>query len=140
MVKKVVKKTTNPKQKSIDKALVDNFVALQKVLTNLSVKFDNLSDRISKLLDVFEISAKALAEKDFERFKDSNTDDILEKLEEIQDQNKTIARGLTLLYEPQVDDTSSLRMERDFPGGTHTNEVEKKDHTQDILDRYKHFA
>ena len=40
-----------------------NFISLQKVLTNLSGRFDELSDNMSKLLQLFEISAKTFAEK-----------------------------------------------------------------------------
>ena len=50
---------------SIDKALIENFVLIQRVMVNLSGKIDNLTNQISKLLELFEISAKALAEKNF---------------------------------------------------------------------------
>ncbi|HEB47294.1 MAG TPA: hypothetical protein ENI22_02385, partial [Candidatus Pacearchaeota archaeon] len=40
---------------SIEKALVENFISLQKVMVNLSVKFDSLTNQISKLLELFEI-------------------------------------------------------------------------------------
>lgn len=85
---------------SVEKALVENFISLQKVLTNLSVSFDNLSNRISKLLDLFELSAKALAEKDFNLDKSAKSEtEIKNKLNDLLDQNKIIARGLTLLHE-----------------------------------------
>ena len=84
---------------NIEKALVENFVSLQKVLTNLSLKFDALSDQIAKLLEVFEISAKAIAEKDFEKFGASSNKELLEKLDLLLDQNKTIAKGLMLMHE-----------------------------------------
>jgi hypothetical protein len=92
-------KTKSESDVRIEKALVENFIALQKVMTNLSVKFDNLSDQISKLLQLFEISAKALAEKDFEKFEKSDNKELLGKLDILLDQNKTIARGLTLIHE-----------------------------------------
>ena len=83
----------------IDKAIVENFVSLQKVMTNLSVKFNDLSDKISKLLDVFEISAKSLAEKDFKDFVKVNDEEILEKLDSLLEQNKVIAKGLIMIHE-----------------------------------------
>ena len=46
---------------------------------------------------MFEISAKSLAEKDFDFGKDNK--EILEKLNELIGQNKTIARGVTLIHE-----------------------------------------
>lgn len=84
----------------IEKVLIENFVSFQRVMVNLSVKFDNLTNQISKLLDLFEISAKVLAEKDFdlEGNKRDNSK-ITEKLESIMDQNRTIARGLTLMHD-----------------------------------------
>lgn len=83
-----------------EKVLVENFVSLQKVITNLSIKFDSLATQISKLLELFEISAKVLAEKDYEVEK-SNKENIkiLEKIENVLEQNKTIAKGLTLMHE-----------------------------------------
>jgi len=83
----------------IDKAIIDNFIALQRVQTNLSIKFDNLSEKIGKLLEVFEISAKSLADKDFKDFVKVNDEEVLEKLDELLEQNKIIAKGLIMVHE-----------------------------------------
>ena len=100
------KKTTKKKRKSTprrssqnnnEKILVENFVALQKVITNLSIKFDHLSNQLSQMINLFEISAKALAKKDFDIGKDDQK--MLEKLDKLADQNRTIARGIALLHE-----------------------------------------
>ena len=105
MAKKKGGKRKTPSKSSvgnphIEKALIENFIALQKVMTNLSVNFDGLSDKISKLLDLFEVSAKTLAEKDFNADRKGRKDeDLSKKLDELVDQNKIIARGLTLLHE-----------------------------------------
>ncbi len=87
----------------LEKQLIDNFVNLQRVLTNLSVKFDNLSENISKLLQLFEISAKSFVEKLPEgattgvgKEKDR---EFLSKIDTLLEQNKTIAKGLTLMEE-----------------------------------------
>jgi len=99
--KKSVK--TKPLTKSeLEKALINNFVNLQKVLTNLSIKFEGLSDNISKLLQLFEISAKSFAEKYPEKEdKQLNGGDkqLLERLDSLLDQNKTIAKGIMLMEE-----------------------------------------
>ena len=97
--------------------LVENFVSLQKVMVNLSTKFENLTGQISKLLELFEISAKTLAEKDFDAEKTNKENSkILEKLESVLEQNKTIARGLTLMHdkisEPQNAYPSQMPMSR----------------------------
>lgn len=98
MAKKSVKhKPKALSNREIQLALIENFVNLQKVLTNLTVKFDNLSDNISKLLQLFEISAKSFIRKQEE----GNTDerDVLRKLDTLLEQNKTVAHGLTLIEE-----------------------------------------
>ena len=86
----------------INKTLVDNFINLQKVLTNLSIKFDELSTNISKLLELFEISAKSFAEKYNEgEIKASNIVDreFVNKLNTLIDQNKVISKGIILIEE-----------------------------------------
>jgi len=123
MVKKVVKKKktvskkkTTPKKKTVKKpvirtpkiskddaklgrVLIENFVGLQKVMVNLSVKFDDLSNKISKLLELFEISAKTLAEKDLTIEKTARDDTrIIKEIGNLSEQNKVIARGLTLMH------------------------------------------
>lgn len=110
MVKKEVRKTrrklTKPNIKlshdteKLNTILVENFVKLQKALTNITIKFDSLSEQISSLLQLFEISAKSFAEKlsvgtpDIEKDKE-----FLEKLNKLLEQNKVIAKGLTLMEE-----------------------------------------
>jgi uncharacterized protein YllA (UPF0747 family) len=92
--------TQTSSEVKVEKILVENFVSLQKVMTNLSVKFDSLTSQISKLLELFEISAKSLAQKDFgaeKGYKDEKK--IIEKIDNLAEQNKTIARGLTLIHD-----------------------------------------
>ena len=100
-VKKKVTRTTK-KSSKIDGKIIENFVALQKVLTHMSIKFDNLTTQISKLLDLFEISAKSLAKKET-KFTDNgkDSDEFNKKLDNLAEQNKIIARGLTLLHEKE---------------------------------------
>ena len=101
--KRIVKKgnvAPSPETSNTNKILIENFVSFQKVMSNLSAKFDSLANQISKLLELFEMSAKALAEKDFDIEKNNKDNTkILEKIENVLEQNKTIARGLTLMHE-----------------------------------------
>jgi hypothetical protein len=113
-----VKKTIvekSPRESDIEKVLVENFIALQKVMTNMATKFDNLSDNIAKLLEVFEISAKALAEKDFEQLKDSDNKEVLEKLNNLLEQNKIIARGITLMGEKNIQPSQPSNIPENLP-------------------------
>ena len=98
--KKSSKKTKSKPQKKIDieEALLHNFVNLQKVLTNLAIRFDDLSKNISKMLELFEISAKSFAEKGPGRQGDVD-EEFLKKLDSLLDQNKTISKGIMLMEE-----------------------------------------
>jgi hypothetical protein len=99
--KRTSRTTHSPISKSnrdVEKILIENFVSLQKVMTNLSLKFEDLSKQISKLLELFELSAKTIAKKDFSGG-GMESKKIAEKLDNLLEQNKTIARGLTLLHE-----------------------------------------
>jgi hypothetical protein len=91
----------------LEKKLIDNFVNLQKVLTNLSVKFDNLSENITKLLQLFEISAKSFAEKQENgelllNKQPEKDQELINKINTLLDQNKTIAKGLTNIMEKNL--------------------------------------
>jgi hypothetical protein len=63
----------------------------------MAVKFDSLSNQISKLLELFEISAKSLAEKGYS-MEDRK---VAEKLDSLLEQNKIIAKGIALLHEKE---------------------------------------
>ena len=117
MVKKVVTKTVTgvgdekkvsimdssvdadkaPKKKKMtarerEELLIENFVGLQHAMTNLSVKFGSLSDNITKLLQVFEEAAR-----NFVSGGKPDDKDMLNKINSLLDQNKTIAKGLVLM-------------------------------------------
>ena len=78
-----------------EELLLENFVGLQKAMLNLSIKFEGLANNMSRLLEVFELSArdqlgKSTKEEDKE---------LLGKINSLLDQNKTIAKGLVLIEE-----------------------------------------
>ncbi|MFH1500635.1 MAG: hypothetical protein ABIE22_01690 [archaeon] len=105
--KRVSKRRSHPKvrtekiiQKTDDKTLellAENFLSLQKAMTNMAVKFDSLADQMSKLLNLFEISAKDFVER---QGKVGRTDkELATKINSLMDQNKTIAKGLHVMGE-----------------------------------------
>ena len=106
MAKEEVKK--KPSKIEVEQALIDNFINLQRVLTNLSLKFDELSTNMSKMLQLFEISAKTFAEKySTEEPKSGDVDtELLKKLDSLLDQNKTISKGIMLMEEKIRDRTT----------------------------------
>ena len=101
----MIKKEGTTKKKmsksELEQVLIDNFINLQKVLTNLSFKFEELSSNMSKMLQLFEISAKTFVEKyPEEGKKESVTDEkFLDKLDSLLDQNKTISKAIMLMEE-----------------------------------------
>ncbi|MBU2612820.1 MAG: hypothetical protein KKB62_03810 [Nanoarchaeota archaeon] len=83
-----------------ERLLVENFVSLQKVMANLTSKFDELSGQISELLKLFEDSARVIVKNEMAQKKeDKGEKQMLETMLSILDQNKIIAKGLTLMYE-----------------------------------------
>lgn len=92
-------------EKLIEDALIQNFVSIQKVMLNLSEKIGKLSDQVSSLLQLFEISAKTLAAKEGKENK--SAEEIKEKLEKLIEQNKLIARGITLVSDKGLLDAPS---------------------------------
>jgi len=99
MEKGDTKKNKLMTNRELQQAILENFVNLQRVLTNLTVKFDNLSDNISKLLQLFEISARSFIKKQEETGGKGDEKVMLDRLDTLLDQNKTIAKGLTLMEE-----------------------------------------
>ena len=93
-VKKLDSSTGLPKKKKMsaqerEELLIENFIGLQRAMINLSMKFENLSDNISKLLNVFELSAK-----DYMINKGRTTPDVdrelLNRINLLLEQNKII--------------------------------------------------
>jgi len=106
------KKKTEPKKKKMtarerEELLIENFVGLQKAMTNLSIRFEGLSSNIVKLLQVFEESAKSLVGG-----KHDDDKAMLNKIDSLLDQNKTIAQGLVLM-----ESKLRKRSEPEVPGG-----------------------
>ncbi len=49
----------------------------------------------SRLLDLFETTAKSMSKKDFE----GDNKEMMKKMDSLVEQNKTIAKGLSMMYE-----------------------------------------
>jgi hypothetical protein len=101
----MVKRDVGEKKKRMTKTemeerLIDNFIALQKVLTNLSMRFEDLSKNLEKMLELFEISARSFTEKysgeSIEKQPEVDQE-FLKKLDVLLEQNKTIAKGIMLM-------------------------------------------
>jgi len=93
-----------PKSSSIENfeslqiKVLENLVQLQKVHTDLAEKFDSLSKQISSLLNLFEMTARSFSQNPANQVVEKDKE-FLDKIDKLLDQNKTIARGLTLMEE-----------------------------------------
>jgi len=83
---------------NLQQKLIENMVELQKVESNLAERFDKLSTQISSLLGLFETAAKSFASHPASPIAEKDKD-FLDKIDKLLDQNKTIAKGLTLIEE-----------------------------------------
>lgn len=86
------------KSNKIEDKIVENLVELQKVNVNLAEKFDKLSNQIASLLNLFETAARSFATSPVVQASEKDKE-FLDKINRLLDQNKTIAKGLTLMEE-----------------------------------------
>ena len=112
--KKSVKNKPSIVKNDKDDLLMQNFISLQKVLTNLAVRVDSLTNQTSKLLSLFEISAKSFAQKQGSSINREDKE-FLEKLDQLIEQNKLIARGITLMdNKPNTNMQEGIMKRTDF--------------------------
>lgn len=96
---KPVKKRKSVSDREIEHAILKNLVELQKVQTDLSEKFSHLATEISHLLALFEVTARNFAKNIPSNDQFTKDKEFLEKIDKLLDQNKTLAKGLTLMEE-----------------------------------------
>ena len=90
--------------KSTADLLFENFIALQRVLADVSVKLTGLTEQISSLLKLFEASAKSFKEKKEQQ--KTEIKGVKEKLDELVEQNRTIAKGMSIVEEEMAAEKS----------------------------------
>jgi len=98
MVKKEAKKEIQKKKstQSIEQALLENFVTLQKVLTKFSLKFEKISKDLDELLGLFKESAQSFEEK-YPGGMDKDHEELSSRLDTLIDQNKKIQNTLSMI-------------------------------------------
>lgn len=124
--KTITRKSTSTQ---ISKQVLKNLVELQKVHIDLAQKFDTLSKEISSLLKLFEIAAQSFARSP--AVKEGEKDlEFLSKVDKLLDQNKTIAKGLTLM-EGRIRERMFDRHDVEHPkiGEKRKGEILKDDNT-----------
>ncbi len=85
-------------ERNIEDKILENMIELQKIHTGLAEKFDKLTKEISSLLSLFELAARSFSKNPAIKVGESDKE-FLDKIDKLLEQNKTIAKGLTLMEE-----------------------------------------
>lgn len=93
-MKKTAAKSQSKTQ--LEAKVIENLVELQKVHSHLADKFDKLAEQISSLLALFELTARNFASQPHVQMAEKDKE-FLDKIDKLLEQNKTIAKGLTLM-------------------------------------------
>ena len=96
----------------LESKIVENLIELQKVHVSMIEKFDSLSKEISRLLSLFETTAKSFASNPANQLTQKDKE-FLDKIDKLLEQNKTIAKGLTLMEERVRDKIYSSPVKQD---------------------------
>lgn len=83
---------------AIPKALIDNFIGLQKVQTNLAEKLNALTNQLSELLRLFESTAKTFAENPAVLTSERDKE-FIDKINQLLEQDRVIAKGVIYIEE-----------------------------------------
>ncbi len=87
---KIKETTRNTSTNDTEKLLLENFIALQDALVNIGSDLKDLNKKITSMLELFENASRAYEEKPESR-------SLSNKLNEIIEQNQTIAKSIILL-------------------------------------------
>ena len=112
IIRQKIIKQTSP---AIPKALIDNFVGLQKVQANLAEKIDALTKQLSELLRLFETTAKSFAENPSVLTAERDKE-FLDKINQLLEQDKIIAKGVVYIEE-RVDEIERNTVSKPLPQG-----------------------
>ncbi|MBS3083306.1 hypothetical protein J4423_00720 [Candidatus Pacearchaeota archaeon] len=83
---------------TLEEQTIHSLVELQKVHINLAEKFDKLTTQIENLLALFELAARNFAKQP--NMQNTEKDkEFLDKIDKLLDQNKLLAKGLSLMEE-----------------------------------------
>jgi len=91
-------KRSSPHKFELEREIAKNLIELQKVNTNMAEKFEKLAGEISQLLALFEVTARSFT-KNMPIGEHEKDKEFLGKIDKLLDQNKTLAKGLTMMEE-----------------------------------------
>lgn len=91
---KAKKKRTTKKRDAPSKILIENSVRLQNSLADTLIVMNKLLKQQSEMIEIFREASKHINDIDV---KDENLRPLIKRLDDLLNQNRTIARGLVLL-------------------------------------------
>ncbi len=97
---KLQKKVQKVNLASDIKLLIENSIALQKVLTNITLSMDDLSKDVKKMVDLFTDANKAFEQGKrpvMDKMEKTEMKILQDKLNSLIEQNKVMANGIILL-------------------------------------------
>ena len=120
--KNIKRKSTKKASEKLENQILQNLIALQKVNVNLAEKFEALAEQISNLLALFEMTARSFASQPHVKVTERDKE-FLDKIDKLLEQNKTIAKGLTLmeqkmrekLYGPIIRPQERVQQQKGYP-------------------------
>lgn len=123
-------------ENKLENKLVQNLIELQKINVTMIEKFDKLTEQISTLLGLFEMTAKSFAEHPAYQVSEKDKE-FLEKIDKLLEQNKTIAKGLIMMEERIRDKIHGEKQEiQEFrPSAPQVEEKEKMQPSLSTSDR-----
>ena len=83
---------------NLEEKILQSIIDLQKVHVSVAEKFDKLSEQIASLLALFELAARSFAKQPGMQSTEKDKE-FLAKIDQLLDQNKVLAKGLTLMEE-----------------------------------------
>jgi len=99
----------------LEDTLLHNMVELQKVHVDMAQKFEKLSGQIAQLLQLFEMTARSFGQQSHGIVATEKDREFLDKIDKLLDQNKTIAKGLTLMEEKMREKIYGHSMPQQMP-------------------------
>lgn len=85
-------------KQSLEEQTIQNLIELQKIHVNMVEKFDKLTIQIEGLLALFESAARNFAKQPSMQNTEKDKE-FLDKIDKLLDQNKILAKGLTMMEE-----------------------------------------
>jgi len=86
------------KKEEINEKVLENLVEIQKLYADLAENFSKTSQKLDALINLFEATAKSFVSSPSGEESNKHRE-IMEKLNQLMEQDKLIAKGITILEE-----------------------------------------